>query len=50
MNCGHYYTGKVYSLNDDKIIKDKAEYKALKWSYNVLIPFEDLKSAILKRN
>lgn len=47
---GHYFTGKVYSLNDDQIIKDKAEYKASKWSFYVLVPFEDLKSAILKRN
>ena len=29
---------------------DKQEYRAKKWSYIVLVPFEDLKSAILKRN
>ena len=47
---GHYYMDASYSLCADKNFIDKQEYRARKWSYNVLIPFEDLKSAILKRN
>lgn len=34
----------------NKILIDKQEYHAKKWSYYVLIPFENLKSAILNRN
>lgn len=34
----------------DKTLIDKQEYRAKKWSYCVLIPFENLKLAILKRN
>lgn len=47
---GHYYMDATYSLCADKTFIDKQEYRAKKWSYNVLIPYEDLKSAILKRN
>jgi len=36
--------------SNDKVLIDKQEYRAKKWSYFVLIPFENLKSAILKRN
>lgn len=46
---GHYYYDSTYFLNSDKIVIDKAEYKANKWSYFVLIPYEDLKLAVLKR-
>lgn len=45
---GHYFTGCVYSLTDDKIKMDKAEYKASKWAYSVLVPFKILKQNISK--
>jgi Zn-dependent peptidase ImmA (M78 family) len=47
---GHYYTGKVYSLNADEITIRKAEYRSNKWAIMCLISYEDLKLAILKRN
>lgn len=48
---GHYYMdAKYYYCTTDNILKSKQEYRAKKWFYNVLIPFNDLKSAILKRN
>ena len=48
---GHYYMDATYPASStDKILIDKQEYRAKKWSYCVLIPFENLKSAILKRN
>lgn len=48
---GHYYMDAVYNYkNKDKVLHDKQEYRASKWSYNLLIPFEKLKSAILKRS
>lgn len=47
---GHYYYDAIYSLNPSKIDFDRAEYKAKKWSYFSLVPYEDLKSAIKKRN
>lgn len=34
----------------DKVLIEKQEYRAKKWSYYILIPFENLKLAILKRN
>ena len=47
---GHYYMDATYNYaNADKIIYDKQEYRARKWSYYTLIPFENLKSAILNR-
>lgn len=47
---GHYYMDATYNYsNADKILIDKQEYRARKWSYYILIPFENLKSAILKR-
>ena len=48
---GHYYMDATYPAScTDKVLIDKQEYRAKKWSYYVLIPFENLKSAILKRN
>lgn len=48
---GHYYMDATYlASTTDKTLIDKQEYRAKKWSYYVLIPFEKLKSAILKRN
>ncbi len=50
MNYGHYYMDASYSLYVDQNYINKQEYRAKKWSYHVLVPFKDLKSAILKRN
>ena len=48
---GHYYMDATYPASStDKILIDKQEYRAKKWSYYVLVPFENLKSAILERN
>ena len=47
---GHYYYSSYYTLLSDKNFINKQEYRARKWSYYVLIPYEKLKSAILKRN
>lgn len=48
---GHYYMDATYPAStNDKVLIDKQEYRAKKWSYYILIPFENLKSAILKRN
>ncbi len=44
---GHYYMDATYPAStNDKILIDKQEYRAKKWSYYVLIPFEKLKLAI----
>ena len=48
---GHYYMDAIYPASTtDKILIDKQEYRAKKWSYCTLIPFEKLKLAILKRS
>lgn len=48
---GHYYMNAIYPAScNNNILINKQEYRAKKWSYYVLIPFENLKSAILKRN
>lgn len=48
---GHYYMNATYPASCiDKILISKQEYRAKKWSYTVLIPYEDLKLAIKKRN
>ena len=48
---GHYYMDATYPASTtDKVLINKQEYRARKWSYYVLIPFENLKSAILNRN
>lgn len=44
---GHYYTDSVYRFNSDLQFISKQEYKAHKFSYNMLIPFENLRRAIL---
>lgn len=47
---GHYYMDATYpaSCNNKNLIS-KQEYRAKKWSYYTLIPFENLKLAINKR-
>ena len=48
---GHYYMDAVYPAScTDSTLINKQEYRAKKWAYNILIPYENLKSAILKRN
>lgn len=48
---GHYYMDATYPLySKDTVLMSKQEYRAKKWSYYTLIPYENLKSAILKRN
>lgn len=48
---GHYYMDATYNYaNVDKITYDKQEYRAKKWSYYILIPFDNLHRAILSRN
>ena len=47
----HYYMDATYNYkNVDRELFDKQEYRAKKFSFNMLIPFEDLKLAIKKRN
>ena len=45
---GHYYCNALYHLDSDKIIKDKCEYRAMKWAYSVLIPLQKLKEKIIQ--
>ena len=49
-NYGHYYYDATYKFNSDKSFINKQEYRAKKYSYNMLIPFEKLKLAIKNRN
>lgn len=46
---GHYYYDATYKFNSDIEFIEKQEYRAKKYAYTMLIPFEKLKSAILKR-
>lgn len=47
---GHYYMSSYYNYkNVDKQLYDKQEYKARKWSYYALVPFDNLRRAILSR-
>lgn len=45
---GHYYCDALYYINSDKIIKDKCEFRAMKWAYSVLIPLHKLKEKIIQ--
>lgn len=47
---GHYYTGSLYSASMPFETISRCENRANKWAYSVLIPYEKLKSTILKRN
>ncbi len=47
---GHYYGNYTYKFNSSLQLVSKQEYKAKKYSYNMLIPFEKLRSAIKSRN
>ena len=47
---GHYYYDATYHYkNEDSNLINKQEYKAKKWSYYALIPYENLRRAILTR-
>ena len=46
---GHYYYDATYSLYSDYNTISKQEYKATKWSYYTLVPYEKLKLVIKKR-
>ena len=43
---GHYYCNALYYLNSSKTQRDKCEYRAMKWAYNVLVPLHKLKEKI----
>lgn len=45
---GHYYCNALYYINSNKIIKDKCEYRAMKWAYSVLVPLQKLKEKIIQ--
>ncbi len=48
---GHYYMDATYPAScTDKILIEKQEYRAKKWSYYILIPYENLRRAILNRD
>lgn len=47
---GHYYYDATYKFNSDLELVSKQEYRAKKYSYNMLISFEKLKLAIKNRN
>ena len=48
---GHYYMDATYSPYCQNLqLISKQEYRARKWSYYALIPYEKLKSAIKKRS
>jgi len=47
---GHYYYSATYKFNSSYELVSRQEYRAKKWSFYTLIPFEMLKSAIKKRN
>ena len=44
----HYYTGATYNIDDTYYLKEKAEYKALKWQINTLLPYSELSTQIKK--
>lgn len=46
---GHYYYSATYKFNSDLQIISKQEYKAKKFMYYTLIPFDNLRRAILNR-
>lgn len=48
---GHYYYYATYSIFCKDIVQiAKQEYRAKKWSCYILIPIQELKLAVLKRN
>lgn len=48
---GHYYQDATYPIScTDTVLISKQEYRAKKYARMILIPYENLKLAILKRN
>lgn len=47
---GHYYTGTLYTSQMPFETIERCENRANKWSYNVLVPYENLRRAIFNRN
>lgn len=47
---GHYYTGSLYNSSMPFETISRCENRANKWAYSVLIPYENLCRAILRRN
>lgn len=45
---GHYYCNALYYIDSDKALKDKCEYRAMKWAYSVLVPLQKLKEKIIQ--
>ena len=45
---GHYYCNALYYLDSDNIQKKKCEYRAIKWTYSVLVPLSKLKEKIIQ--
>ena len=43
---GHYFCDATYKFNSDPAFINKQEYRAKKWSFLKLIPYNNLKSAI----
>ena len=43
---GHYFCDATYKFNSDPVFINKQEYRAKKWSFFKLIPYNKLKSAI----
>lgn len=45
---GHYYCNALYYIDSDKTLKNKCEYRAMKWAYSVLVPLQKLKEKIIQ--
>lgn len=45
---GHYYCNALYYINSDRETRNKCEYRAIKWAYSVLIPFQKLKEKMME--
>ena len=47
---GHYYTGTLYTSQMPFETIERCEHRANKWSYHVLVPYENLRRAVYTRN
>lgn len=45
---GHYYCNALYYLNSDQALKDKCEFRAMKWAYSILVPLQKLKEKLIQ--
>ena len=43
---GHYYMDATYKFNSNLQLVSKQEYRAKKWAYSIIVPFDKLKQAI----